>query len=51
MVGATLNLASKFTANEISGLIFFVRYINVPMTLRYGYSDPNTSSPFFPWLK
>jgi hypothetical protein len=45
MVGATLYLASRFTAKEISGLVLFTRYISAPMTLRYGYSKPNTSSP------
>jgi hypothetical protein len=45
MVGAALDLASKFTTKAISGLVLFSRYINAPITLRYGYSDPNTSSP------
>jgi hypothetical protein len=37
MVGDALNLASKFTAKAILGLVLFIRYINSPMTLRYGY--------------
>jgi hypothetical protein len=45
MVGATLNLASKFTAKAISGLVLFARYISAPIALRYGYSEPNTYSP------
>jgi hypothetical protein len=45
MIGAILYLTNKFTAKAISGLVLFVRYISAPMTLRYGYSKPNTSSP------
>jgi hypothetical protein len=45
MVGAALYLASKFTAKAISGLVLFARYVSASMTLRYGYSEPNTSSP------
>jgi hypothetical protein len=45
MVGAALYLAGKFTVKAISGLVLFARYISAPMTLRYGYSEPNTSSP------
>jgi hypothetical protein len=44
MVGATLYLTSKFTIKAISGLVLFVRYISGPIALRYGYSEPNTSS-------
>jgi hypothetical protein len=45
MVGATPNLTSKLTAKAILGLVLFARYISAPMTLRYGYSEPNTSCP------
>jgi hypothetical protein len=45
MVGAALNLASKFTAKVISDFVLFARYISVPMVVRYEYSEPNTSSP------
>jgi hypothetical protein len=45
MVGATLNVASKFTVKVISGLVLFARYISVSIALRYGYSEPNTYSP------
>jgi hypothetical protein len=45
MVGAALYLVSKFTAKAISDLILLARYISAPMTLRYGYLEPNTSSP------
>jgi hypothetical protein len=45
MVGAAQYLASKFTAKAISGLVLFARYISTPMALRYGYSEPKTSSP------
>jgi hypothetical protein len=44
MAGATLYLASKLTAKAISDLVLLARYIITPMTLRYGYSEPNTSS-------
>jgi hypothetical protein len=46
MVGAALYLASRITAKAISGLLLFARYISALMTLRYGYSEPNTSYPF-----
>jgi hypothetical protein len=45
MVGVALNLANKFIAKAISDLVLFARYISAPITLRYGYSEPNTSSP------
>jgi hypothetical protein len=45
MVGATLYLASKFTAKAISDLVLFVRYISAVIALRYGYLELNTSSP------
>jgi hypothetical protein len=44
-VGATLYLASKFTENEMLGLVQFAVYITSPMALRYGTSGPNNSSP------
>jgi hypothetical protein len=45
MVGAALYLVSLFTAKAISGLVLLARYISALMALRYGYSEPNTSSP------
>jgi hypothetical protein len=45
MVGAALYLVSRFTAKAISGIVLFARYISASMTLRYGYLEPNTSSP------
>jgi hypothetical protein len=45
MVGLVLCFVSKLTANAISGLVLFVRYISAPMTLRYENSGLNTSSP------
>jgi hypothetical protein len=45
MVGAALNLASKLTTKAISGLVLFARYISAPRVLRYGYSEPSTTSP------
>jgi hypothetical protein len=45
MVGATLNLASKFTTKAIKGFVLFARYISAPIAVRYDYSEPNTSSP------
>jgi hypothetical protein len=42
MVGATLYLASRFTAKVILDFVLFARYISVPMSLRYGYSESNT---------
>jgi NhaP-type Na+/H+ or K+/H+ antiporter len=44
MVGAALYFPSKFTVKTISGLVLLARYISALMTLRYGYSEPNTSS-------
>jgi hypothetical protein len=35
LVGAALCLASTFTANAMSGLVLFARYISAPMALRY----------------
>ncbi|KAL4577145.1 hypothetical protein LXL04_013248 [Taraxacum kok-saghyz] len=43
-VGDELNLANKFTAKEMSGLVQLVRYISAPIALRYGTSGPRTSS-------
>src|SRR4051812_25869450 len=37
-------LASKLTANAMSGLVHFAGYISAPMALRYGNSGPNISS-------
>jgi hypothetical protein len=45
MVAATLYLASKLIAKAISDLVLLARYISVPMSLRYEYSELNTSSP------
>jgi hypothetical protein len=45
MVGVALYLASKFTVKAISSLILLARYISALMSLRYGYPEPNTSSP------
>jgi hypothetical protein len=45
MVGAALNLASDLTVKAILDLVLFTRYISAPIALRYGYSEPNTSSP------
>jgi hypothetical protein len=45
MVGVVLCVASKLTANAISGLLLFARYVSDPMTLRYENSGLNTSSP------
>jgi hypothetical protein len=45
MVGAALYPVSKFTAKAISGLVLLARYISALMALRYGYLEPNTSSP------
>jgi hypothetical protein len=45
MVEAALNLIIKFTVKAISGLVLFTRYISAPIAFRYGYSEPNTSSP------
>ena len=45
-VGQELNLANKFTAKAISGLVLFARYISAPMALRYGTSRPKNSSSF-----
>jgi hypothetical protein len=45
MIRVAIYLVSKFTAKAISGLVLFARYISTPMALRYGYLDPNTSSP------
>jgi hypothetical protein len=45
MVGAALNLASKFTVKAITDLILFARYIGARMTHRYEYSNPSTYSP------
>ena len=42
-VGDELNLANKFTAKEMSGLVQLVRYIRAPIALRYGTSGPRTS--------
>jgi hypothetical protein len=47
VVEAALYLASKFIAKAILSLVLFTIYISAPMALRYGYSEPNTSSP--PW--
>jgi hypothetical protein len=47
MVGAALYLASRLTVKAISGLVLLARYISGPMLLRYGYSEPNTSSPSY----
>jgi hypothetical protein len=44
MVGAILYPASKLSANVMSGLVLFERYINAPMTLRYVYLGLNTFS-------
>jgi hypothetical protein len=45
MVGVALCPVHKLTANVMSGLVLFARYISAPMTLRYENSGPNTSSP------
>jgi len=34
LVGAELNLATRLTANAISDLVPFARYINAPMALK-----------------
>ena len=39
-------MANKLTEKAISGLVQLVRYISVPMALRYGTSGPSNSSPF-----
>jgi hypothetical protein len=44
MLVAALNLGSKLTAKAISVLVLLARYTSAPMALRYGYSEPNTSS-------
>jgi hypothetical protein len=43
--GLQIYFVNKFTVKVISGLVLFVRYISALMTLRYWYSEPNTSSP------
>jgi hypothetical protein len=44
MVGATLYLASKFTAKAIPDLVLFVRYISALIALRYGYLELESAS-------
>jgi hypothetical protein len=43
MVGDALFLIIQFTEKAMPGLVLFVRYISVPMTLRYRYSGSSTS--------
>jgi hypothetical protein len=43
LVGSALYLASRFTANAMSSLVLFARYISTPIALRYGYAAPRTS--------
>jgi hypothetical protein len=40
-----LCLASQFIVNTMSGLVLFARYIRIPLSLRYEYSAPKTTSP------
>ena len=45
-VGVELYLANKLIEKAISGRVQLARYINAPMTLRYGTSGPSKFSPF-----
>jgi hypothetical protein len=45
LVGAVLCRASKFTANAISDLVQFARYMRTLMALRYGTWGPKISYP------
>ena len=50
LVGAALYLANKFTANAMSGLVKFARYISAPMVLLgMGLQVPKPSHPL-PWV-
>ena len=45
LVGSVLYLANRFTANVISGLVQFAKYISAHTAHKYGNSGPRTSFP------
>ena len=40
-----LSLANKLTANTMSGLVQFAKYIIAPIATKYGVLGPNISPP------
>ena len=44
LIKEKLNLANRFTVNDIFEFVSLTRYISVPIALRYGSLGPNISS-------